>query len=447
MRPKAAWQSFDYPLQPWFVCFSAALFFFFEFMQVNMFNALDPALIKTFHMSAIQLGHLSANYFYANVIFLFPAGMILDRVSTRKVVILAMLASVLCTFGFAISHTVWQAELCRFVTGIGGSFCLLANVRLASRWFDSRRLALVIGLVVTFAMTGGMAAQMPFTLLTDSIGWRMTLFVDGCVGLLMLGIIMLFVKNFPPGSEQQINDDHQHFLRGIGFWRVLLQTIRNSQNWLGGFYTSLMNLPIFLLGATWGSMYLVQIRHLSRAESTEVTSLLFVGVIIGSPVIGWLSDKMRRRRSPMIVGAVLSLFLIVLLMYAPYLSFVELGLIFLALGFITSTQIISYPLIAESNSRALTGTAEGLASVLIMAGGFTIPLFPHLLDWHWSHHIVNHIPVYSVSDYRVALSMMPVAFVLGLIVSLWVRETRCLPLETVGPGETISVEDLANDVI
>ena len=136
---------YDYPLQPWIVCFSAALFFFFEFMQVNMFNALDPALIKTFHMSAIQLGHLSANYFYANVIFLFPAGMILDRISTRKAIVAAMLASVLCTFGFALSHAVWQAEICRFMTGIGGSFCLLSSVRLASRWFDSKQLALVIG--------------------------------------------------------------------------------------------------------------------------------------------------------------------------------------------------------------------------------------------------------------------------------------------------------------
>ena len=435
--------SYDYPLQPWLVCFSAALFFFFEFMQVNMFNALDPALIQTFHMSAIQLGHLSANYFYATVIFLFPAGMILDRVSTRKVIILAMLASVLCTFGFALSHAVWQAELCRFITGIGGSFCLLANVRLASRWFDSRRLALVIGLVVTFAMVGGMAAQTPFTVLTDKIGWRMTLLVDGCVGLLMLGVIFLFVKNFPPGSKQ--SDEHQQLLSGIGFWGALFQTIRNPQNWLGGLYTSLMNLPVFLLGANWGSLYLVQIRHLGRPEASIVTSMLFVGVIIGSPALGWFSDKIRRRRSPMIAGAVLSLLLVLFLIYAANLSFVALAVIFLALGFITSTQVISYPLIAESNSIALTGTAEGLASTLIMAGGFTVPFFPRLLDLHWDHHLVNHVPVYSLSDFRLALLMMPIGFVVALIISFAVRETRCVQLRS-GKTQGASLsEELASD--
>ena len=416
---------YDYPLQPWVVCFSAALFFFFEFMQVNMFNALDPALIKTFHMSTVQLGHLSANYFYANVIFLFPAGMLLDRISTRKIIIVAMFTSVLCTFGFAASHAVWQAEICRFVTGIGGSFCLLSNVRLASRWFDPRRLALVIGLIVTFAMIGGMAAQTPFTLLTDSIGWRMTLMIDASVGLLMLGLIILLVQDFPSGGAKT-HAEHQQLLRSIGFWKVLLQTIKNPQNWLGGLYTSLMNLPIFLFGAMWGSLYLVQIRHLSRPESSVVISMLFIGTIVGSPVIGWLSDKIRQRRLPMIVGAIVALGLILLLMYTPHLSFISLALLFLALGFITSTQIISYPLIAESNSLALTGTAEGLASVLIMAGGFTIPLFASLMGWYWSHPYMNHIPIYSSSDYRVALSIMPIGFVLGLIMSLLVRETRCI---------------------
>src|SRR3990167_11254649 len=110
--------------QPWLVCFAGSLFFFFEFIQLNSFNALAPALIQTFQIDATQVGILSANYFYANVIFLFPAGMILDRVSTRQVIILAMAISVLCTFGFALSRSLWQAELCRFVTGMAGLFFL-----------------------------------------------------------------------------------------------------------------------------------------------------------------------------------------------------------------------------------------------------------------------------------------------------------------------------------
>ena len=43
---------FTYRLQPWVVILSAALFFFYEFIQMNMFNAIDPSLIKAFSVTA-----------------------------------------------------------------------------------------------------------------------------------------------------------------------------------------------------------------------------------------------------------------------------------------------------------------------------------------------------------------------------------------------------------
>lgn len=161
----------------------------------------------------------------------------------------------------------------------------------------------------------------------------------------------------------------------------------------------------------WGSLYLVQIRGLMRADASFVTSMLFIGTIIGAPVVGWLSDRIKRRRIPIMVGAVIALFLILLLMYLPHLSLLVallvLLIIFWGLGFIISTQIISYPLIAESNPLALTGTVEGMASVLIMAvgrRGITQPLFARLMEWRWSHQVVNHVPLFLSSDYQFALA-------------------------------------------
>src|SRR5690606_25266195 len=107
---------------------------------------------------------------------------------------------------------------------------------------------------------------------------------------------------------------------------------------------------------------------------------------------------------------------------ANNLTFVSLLCIFLGLGLVTSTQIISYPLIAESNSLAITGTAEGMASVLIMAGGFTQPLFAWLMGWHWVHQYIDQVPWYSVTDYRTGLAIMPIAFLLALGMGLWIRE-------------------------
>src|SRR3990167_1110720 len=138
--------------QSWFVCFSAALFFFFEFIQLNMFNAIGPYLVTDLKITAPMLATISDKYFLANILFLFPAGMLLDRISTRKAIIVGFLVSILCTYLFAISDAIWQMKWARFITGVAGSLCLLSCVRLASRWFAARQMALVIGLIVTFAM-------------------------------------------------------------------------------------------------------------------------------------------------------------------------------------------------------------------------------------------------------------------------------------------------------
>ncbi|WP_304985712.1 hypothetical protein [Coxiella-like endosymbiont] len=125
--------TYDYPVQPWDVYFTASLFFFFECVQLNMFNVLGPDLMRDFHIRATCLGHLSANYFYANVRFSVSCwDALFNRVSTRKVIILAMAASIVCTFGFAVSTSIWQVTHVVLLPELRDPFCLLSNVCLAS---------------------------------------------------------------------------------------------------------------------------------------------------------------------------------------------------------------------------------------------------------------------------------------------------------------------------
>src|SRR5579872_6322308 len=92
---------------PWLVVFTASLFFFYEFIQTQMFNSLSPFLLKEFKISATTLGYVSSGYFLADVLLLFPAGMILDRFSPRKVILMAMWIAVITTIIFGFSHAIW----------------------------------------------------------------------------------------------------------------------------------------------------------------------------------------------------------------------------------------------------------------------------------------------------------------------------------------------------
>ena len=181
---------------PWIVCFSAALFFFYEFIQMNMFNAISADLMHAFSLNATGLGKLSAYYFYANLLFLPIAGALLDRFSTRKIILSSLFLCIMGIAAFAMTSSFVWASIFRFMSGIGSAFCFLSSIRLASRWFPAKNMALVSGLIVTMAMLGGMIAQTPLTLLVELVGWRHALFFDASLGVIIFLVILGFVQDY-----------------------------------------------------------------------------------------------------------------------------------------------------------------------------------------------------------------------------------------------------------
>lgn len=411
--------------QAWVVTLTAALFFFYVFIQLNLFNAIDMQLMQAFKLNAPQLGQLSSMFFYANVLFLFPAGVLLDRFSTKKILLVSVIFATVGTFLFALADTYFVAATGRFLVGIGAAFCFLSCIRIATRWFPPSKMALVTGLVVTMAMIGGLVAQTPLAMLSNAVGWRQAVFMDAGLGVFIFLAIWAFVKDYPPHCHDKHIADKAH-LQSMGFWKSVGLVTLNPQNWYGGLYTAFMNLPVFLLGALWGIHYLMQVHHVTLMQGSYATTLFFVGVILGCPFFGWASDHMGRRVLPMMLGAIVSLGVMLVLLYVPDLSFGALLFLFFLVGFVTSSQVLSYPLIAELNPTSLTSTAVSIISTVIMLSGVIFqPLFGWAMELHWDHTMVDGAPVYAASDMLNAMLMMPAAFVVAFFVTLLMKETFC----------------------
>ncbi len=410
----------------WLVLVAASLMFFYSFVQMNMLNPIGSTLMHSFSISAVQLGGLSAMYFYGNFLLIFPAGLLLDRFSPRKILFLSLLIASISMFTFAYSTSLLTADLSRFISGLCGSFAFLGAIRIVSRWFPPKKLALASGMVITLAMLGGMVAQTPIAALSEFVGWRHTLMLFGLLGLVLTFITLFVVRDYPPHYHLSKKDAGAKDISSLGFWHSIRMVISNRFNWLAGLYTTLMNLPIFVLGGLWATMYLTQAHHLTTIQASEVAAELFFGTLIGSPLIGWVSDKLKRRILPMIVGAMSSLLIVFVIIYVPNLSFVSLLVLFFVLGLVTSTQVLSYPAVAELNSPLVTGSAISVVSMLIMASGFIAqPLFGWLLDLHWNNLIVHHVAIYSLLDFREAMWIIPIGFIASFVIAFFIKETRC----------------------
>ncbi len=417
----------DHTVLSWFVTVTASLFFFYTFIQLNIFNAIDKELMQTFHLNATALGNLGSIYFYADALFLLPAGLLLDRFSTKKMLLFLVFITIIGTFLFAIATDYFLAAFARFLIGAAAAFSFLSCIRIASRWFPARKMALVSGVIVTMAMLGGLVAQTPMALLSSAIGWRQAMLLDAGLGIIIFIAILSIVQNYPPGSQDKMQADRAH-LKNLGLRQSIQLVVLNPQNWLGGIYTSLMNLPVFLLGAIWGIHYLTEVHHVTLLEASYATTIFFVGVILGCPVFGWISDHIGRRVLPMILGAVISFAVILYLMYMPDLSLISIMILFFLIGFVTSSQVLSYPLIAELNPPALTSTAISIVSITIMMGGVIFqPLFGWIMSLGWDGAMMDGAPIYSSQNLLLAMWIIPIAFVVGFSMTFLMKETNCEP--------------------
>ncbi|MFC3908096.1 MFS transporter [Legionella dresdenensis] len=409
--------SFSEIMLPWLVCFSASLFFFYEFIQGNMFASIADSIMRDFNVQADKMAYLSSIYYLSNVIFLFVAGGVLDKVSAKKTIMVAMSLCVISTFILSHAHSFYVALICRFITGIGSAFCFLGPIRIASRWFPPRKMALVTGVIVTLAMSGGFLAQYPLTWLVNQVGWRDALVYVGWLGFIML-VFMLF------GIVDKADNEPAKAARYNNVWANAKQAYLNRQNLKAAAYTSLMNMAIAVFGAMMGSLYLVQRMGISKEDASIINSMLFLGAIVGGPVIGWISDKLALRVLPMKVGVIASLLTLLAVLYLP-VSFVAMKILFFLLGFFTAAQIISYALVAESSPAAITATAVSVISLLTQ-GGYVVyqNLFTALLTSHGDMQIVDGVPVYSLADYQYAAMILLIGLVLALLSLIGLKETH-----------------------
>ena len=117
---------------------------------------------------------------------------------------------------------------------------------------------------------------------------------------------------------------------------------------------------------------------------------------------------------------------VLLIAYSNINSTSTLSALFFLLGLLASAQVISYPTIAESNSLTITSTAMSTVAIFLNVVSFIAqPLFGWLIHLSWDGTKVNNIPVYSASNFHLAMVLLPLAFIISLLIAFKVRETYC----------------------
>lgn len=178
-----------------------------------------------------------------------------------------------------------------------------------------------------------------------------------------------------------------------------------------------------MIGALWGNLYLIQGRGFSAMQAGNTTSLIFLGLIIGAPLMGWFSYRLKSRRKPMLISSFL-IFLVILAIAYISLPIMTLSSLFFVLGILSGAQVLTYPIVSESNPPDLESTCLGVVAVIVnTCGAISQMLFGWLVNLNWNGLTQNGIPIHTLSEYQFALTMLPLAFFVSALVAAFIRDT------------------------
>ncbi len=405
---------------PWFIWAIAASFFFIQYIARVSPSVMVPDLMRHFSIAAYSVGALSAFFYYAYVPMQLPVGMLVDRYGAKKLLIVAALLAFLGCIFFANTNSLYAAYAARFLMGFGASFSFIGAVKLASMWFPSNRLGMLVGSTQALGMLGAVVGEAPIAFLLPHIGWRYTMMVIGVLFLILAILIIFFIKNSP--SKRLENTETKR----ASLWYSLTTVLKNKQSWLNAIYAGTVYAPIAAFGELWGVSTLTQLYHLSTEKAAMCVSLIFIGWAIGSPIIGIVSDRMGKRRPLMFISSIFSFIFLGAIFYVPnqplFLLFVELFLF----GLCNSGLSISYTIAGEQNPHSIAVTSVSFANMASVALGAAFqPLIGWFLDLRWTGEIYHNARVFSSADYRWAMSILVVSLVISFFVAFFIKETHC----------------------
>ncbi len=419
----------NYALIGWFICGLGAIFYSYEYLLRIAPSAMETSLRAHFNLSATGFGHISSIYYYAYVPMQLPVGLLLDRYGPRRLLTFACLICVIGTLLFTGTSNFWVAALGRFLVGFGSSFAFVGVLKLATIWLPENRLAMVSGMTAALGTIGAMLGDNFLEIFVEKMGWVRTLNSTAAFGVVLMFILWAGIQD-NKGRHRQ-HGTVSNFKTGLKDLGII---VRNKQIWVNGLYGCLVYLPTTVFAELWGIPYLRHAHGLSSQAAGLANSLLFLGFTIGAPLMGYVSDRLERRKFPMLIGATGAMIMMLIILYVPGLSETNVQVLMFVLGLLYSAQAIVFAVGRELSPGEAAGTAMSITNMIVMLGAMLLqPLVGHLLDYSLSlkagatEVVVDNIhKLYTISDYQLALAIIPLGIFIAAILTFFLKETYAL---------------------
>ncbi len=387
-----------------------AVYYFYQYTLRSAPAVMMPQLSEAFGLSALGVASMVGLFYYGYSPFSLVAGVAMDQLGPRKVIPVgaAMVGIGALLFGTGSNEA---ASIGRLVQGAGGVFALVGAAYIATTNFPASRAATLIGATQMFGMAGGSAGQVLVgPAIASGVSWSAFWIAMGIAGLVISVVLFLLL---PEPEKKERRADWLTSAAG-----AMKTVFLNPQSILCGMIAGLLFIPTTIFDMVWGVRYLEEARGFDYGSAVMRSSMVPLGWIIGCPLLGFVSDRIGRRKPVIVAGAVVLFVCLAWILYGRADVFPPYSVALLA-GLASGAAMLPYTVIKEANPPGMSGTATGVVNFLNFTFSALLgPVFGWLLvtaSGGSSRMTLDH--------YQMAFQPLLYGVALAIVLTLLLKET------------------------
>lgn len=324
-----------------------------------VFQSIPPLLtliMPEFDISYAQAGLLMSLFALPGIFISLPGGIVSDRFGMKKVSITSLILMIIGTLIVGTSNTFLQACLGRIISGIGGLTLAIVLPQMLSRWFLGKELGIGMGVFNTAMPLGTILSFNAFGVIGGNLSWQIPIFLTTAISSLAL-LIFLWIFKKPTLDTKKVNSSVFKDITKLG-----------PSIWLLGFSWMWFN-AAFISFLTFSSSFF-EVKGYEIGSAGFLASIVMVGPLLLSPLIGYFLHRFGREESLIGVGGVILASLIFFIPASPFVIplLVLIG-IFAAL---TPAPVFSLPpkIVKPENIGLAFGIVTTCLNIGILAGPY-----------------------------------------------------------------------------